>query len=208
MLSKLTRPLLFAGLTAVLAGYFAVWLPGPGAGLSLIGLEIGEWIKFLGVGRSRDLFYLPPITLGLMLVLMTAPWPNAGWQTWFTRFMGIAISLLSFPAIEAIRFEPASEWLLRLFLIGAVILAATTVGLAAWNHLWARQPRLCWLLLVPVGLCGAILPTWAYMTIRPVASRAFDLPVGIGLGVWLNGMGHLTVAIIGLIQQRRPATPG
>ena len=40
--------LLALGLTAIFIGYFLVWLPGPGAGLSLIGVEVGEWIKFLG----------------------------------------------------------------------------------------------------------------------------------------------------------------
>lgn len=205
MLSRLTRQLLFAGLTAVLTGYFCVWLPGPGAGLSLIGLELGEWIKFLGVGRSRDLFYLPPITLGMMLILISANWPDARWQTWLTRLAGIVASLLAFPAIEAIRFEAASEWSLRLWLIGLVLLAAVAVSLASRNAFWANRPRWGWYSILMVGLVGAVLPTWAYFSIRPVASRAFDMPVGVGVGVLLNGMGHMTVVIAALLSQRRPA---
>jgi len=204
MPSRLTRQFLFAGLTAVLTGYFCVWLPGPGAGLSLIGLELGEWIKFLGVGWSRDLFYLPPVTLGMMLILITAYWPDTRWQTWLTRIMGVLASLLAFPAIEAIRFEAASEWALRLWLIGAVILAAIALSLASRNAFWARHPDWAWYMILLVGLIGAVLPTWAYFSVRPVASQAFDRPVGIGLGVWLNGVGHVTVVIVSLLRQRRP----
>ena len=60
-----------AGFTVALAGYFMVWLPQPAAGLSFIGLDIGEWIKFLPqvqsgeAGINRNAFYLPPITLSL-----------------------------------------------------------------------------------------------------------------------------------------------
>ena len=108
---KFWRILLFAGLTAVFVGYFAVWLPGPAAGLRLIGLELGEWIKFLGVGQSRDLFYAPPILLGLIMVLLTAGWDNRRWQTWLFRLLAIGVSLLAFPAVAAITTEPRSEWL-------------------------------------------------------------------------------------------------
>ena len=81
--------LLFLGLTAILAGYFMVWLPGPSAGLQLIGIEVGEWIKFLGIGAGRNWFYLPPIVIGLTLALLAATWPNGRIQTWMAR--GLAV---------------------------------------------------------------------------------------------------------------------
>ncbi len=79
----------FLGLTAILVGYFLVWLPGPSAGLRLIGIELGEWIKFLGVGSRRDLFYLPPIVVGLVLGLVAATWPNDRPQTWLARALAV-----------------------------------------------------------------------------------------------------------------------
>ena len=66
MSDKKSDVLLFLGLTAVLVGYFSIWLPGPGAGLQLMGLETAEWLKFMGMGTNRNWFYLPPITLGLV----------------------------------------------------------------------------------------------------------------------------------------------
>jgi len=187
------RSFLFAAFTAILIGYLTVWLPGPVVGLSFIGVELGEWIKFLGVGLSRNLFYLPPITLGLMLAVITQTWPNQRWRTWVTRVLAVGVALFSFPAIEAIRFEPGSEWVLRLQGIGLVVAIAI---LSAWRLPRWLATRLPWLILLLLGLVGAALPTWAYLTIRPLVSQALGLPVGVGLGVWLNGVGHLSVTVV------------
>jgi len=179
------------GLTAVFVAYFTVWLPGPGVGLRFLGFEIGEWIKFLGVGMARNYFYLPPITLGLMLALWTAVW-LPGWKTWVARGVAVAVSLLALPAVEAVLSEPRSEWLLRLVLIALV----TAVALSA--HWLGRWPRLVWALVALLGLAGALLPGWEYGVVRPLVAQVFAQPVGIGIGVWLNGAGHLLVTIVGV----------
>lgn len=198
-LGKHSETLLFLGLTAVFVGYLVVWLPGPAAGLQFIGVELGEWVKFLGVGQSRNLFYLPPITLGLMMALVTAGWPNKRWQTWAMRALALAASLLAFPAFEVIRDEPAGEWLLRLQLIGLV--AALVLVIGGGGRTWRTSLIwLPWLLLALLGLAGALLPAWAYLAVRPIVSQAVGLPVGVGLGVWLNGGGHLLVAAVSLRQ--------
>lgn len=198
------RTMLFVGLTAIFIGYLTVWLPGPAAGLSFIGVELGEWIKFLGVGRSRDLFYLPPITLGLMLALMTVSRPNGRWQTWAMRVLAVAVSLFSFPAIEAIRFEPTSEWLLRLQLIFLVFLIAVFSSIALKIRPSTSTTRYSWLLIALIGLIGLAMPSWIYFTVRPLVSQAIASPVGVGVGVWLNGFGHLLVSLVGLNLFRRP----
>jgi hypothetical protein len=191
-------PLLLAGLTAVFIGYLTVWLPGPAAGLSFLGVELGEWIKFLGVGQTRNLFYLPPITLALSLVALAATWPNGRWQTWTLRGLALAVSLLAFPALPAIRGEPTGEWALRLALIGLVGLLALLTGLVVQ----LRRPRLVWGALAALGGVGALAPLWLYLTIRPLVSQAFGAPVGIGIGVWLNGVGHLLLAAVSLLKLR------
>ena len=78
---------LFLGLTAMFVGYFLTWLPGPAAGLQIIGLEMGEGIKFLGVGGGRNWFYLPPIARGAIVALLAAMLPNDDWRTWLARFL-------------------------------------------------------------------------------------------------------------------------
>lgn len=183
------------GLTAVFSATFLVWLPGPGVGLQFLGFEIGEWIKFLGVGLARTLFYLPPITLGLMLALWTAVWPQ-GWQAWVARGVAVAASLLAFPAIEAILYEPPSEWLPRLLLMALV------VAVAVASHWLGRWPRLAWALVGLVGLAGLLLPTGQYFVARPLVTQVLAQPVGIGPGVWLNGAGHLLIVLVAAMQIR------
>jgi hypothetical protein len=197
-----SRVLLSAAHTAIFIGYLTVWLPGPAAGLTLIGVEIGEWIKFLGVGPIRDLFYLPPITLGLMLILTSIGWSNRRWQTWAMRALAVSVSLLAFPAIEIIRFGPASEWLLRLQLIALVLVVAVLSGTLAKKRPAFSLMRLSSVLLAIVGVVGAVLPTWVYLKVRPLVSQVIGLPIGIGLGVWLNGLGHLLAAAVIMFRVR------
>lgn len=199
------QTILYLGFTAILVGYLAVWLPGPAAGLQLIGLEIGEWIKFLGVGPRRDLFYLPPITLGLALALYTVGWHNRRWQAWAMRGLAAAVSLLALPAIQAITDEPQSEWLLRLALIGLVWVVA--LGSSRFTSSAQQRPKLgwSWLLLALVSLVGLLLPTWQYLAVRPLVSQVLGLPVGIGPGVWLNVGGHFLVTAVSLYEWQHSA---
>lgn len=185
------RDWLALGLTAIFIAYFLVWLPGPGAGLSLIGIELGEWIKFLGVGAGRNWFYAPPITLGLLLALWTATWPNGRARTWLARGLAIAVALLAFPAVAAITAEPRSEWLLRLLLIGVVAAVAALAAFLATRPRWAAW---VWLAMAVVAVVGAVGPAAQYMATRPVVAGALRQPVGIGMGVWLNALGHALVA--------------
>lgn len=197
---RLTRAdLLALGLTAIFVGYFLVWLPGPGAGLSLIGVELGEWIKFLGVGPRRNWFYAPPIVLGLLLALWTATWPNRRARTWLARGLAVAVALLAFPAVAAITGEPRSEWLLRLALIAAV---AGVAALAALGSARGGPAAWVWALMAGVAVAGAVGPTWQYLAVRPVVEGALRRPVGIGAGVWLNALGCLLVAGVCLGQMR------
>ncbi len=202
------RLALTAAFTAVFIGYFTVWLPGPAAGLRFVGFEIGEWIKFLGVGFARNWFYAPPITLGLMLVVWTLTWGEASaerrpegvsrggrFQNWLMRGLAVGVSLLAFPAIEAIQYEAGSEWQLRLALVGLVFVTAL---LAGWLEKRPLPYWLPWLLLALLGLVGAVGPTRLYLAVRPFVSEAVGLPMGIGLGVWLNGIGHLGVTAVSL----------
>ncbi len=187
------RDWLALALTAIFVGYFLVWLPGPGAGLSLIGVELGEWIKFLGVGARRNWFYVPPITLGVLLALWTATWPNQRGRTWLARGLAVAVALLAFPAVAAVTSEPRSEWLLRLTLIGAVVASAVLAAILA-----ARPGPAAWLWLAMavVAVVGAVGPAWQYLAVRPVVTDALRQPLGIGAGVWLNTLGHALAAAV------------
>lgn len=194
---RLVYPLLWVGFTLILAGYLMVWLPQPVVGLSLLGLEMGEWVKFLpevqaGLLPNRNLFYLPPVLLGLMMAIWTVGWPNGRWQTWTMRGMAVLVSFLAFPAVEAIRFEPSSEWLLRLGMVGLV--GVTAVLSSFLDRLPGMLPPL---LLLLFGLLNLVLPTWAYFSMRPVIADLFQTAVGIGPGLLLHILGNVMVVMAG-----------
>ena len=202
-------PLLWVGFTLILAGYLMVWLPQPVVGLSLIGLEMGEWVKFLpevqaGLLPDRNLFYLPPVLLGLMMALWTAGWPNGRWQSWAVRGVAVLVSLLAFPAVEAVRFEPAVQWLLRIGLVGLVGVTAVLSGVMD------RLPqRIRPLLLLVLAVVGLVLPSWAYLAVRPVIAELFRTDVGIGPGLLLHIAGNLLVVVTGLLSLlQRPVEEG
>ena len=195
--------LLLAGLTAVFIGYLSVWLPGPAAGLQFLGVELGEWIKFLGVGAIRDLFYLPPIILGLMLAVLTMGWENGRWQTWLMRGLALLVSLLAFPAYEDLIGDFRSEYLLRVALIGLVGLTIILVSLFGKKLVtkWAWLP---WVLLAILGVIGAALPLWYYVSqVQPYVSNVFGVPVGVGWGLILYTAGCLGITAVSLWQLRQ-----
>ena len=190
---------LFLGLTAIVAGYFLIWLPGPSVGLQLIGIELGEWIKFLGIGSQRNWFYLPPIVAGMTIALLAAMWPNDRVRTWLSRGLAVAVAMLAFPAIAAIQLEPRSEWLARLLLIGLVLATATLGG---W---WGGRIRRFWIwaAMAITALVGLILPTFAYIAVRPVVEAVLLQSIGIGPGVLLNAVGSTLVAGVATFEALR-----
>jgi hypothetical protein len=192
------RQLYLLALTAILVAFFLVWLPHPAAGLSYIGLEMGEQAKFLPQVRSgavtpgRSLFYLPPVTSALLLILLTTFWPSTR-RTWAARAIAVLVSLLAFPALEALGDPDREEWLWRLLLIALVILTA------ALSPRLARMPESArWWLAAAVALAGAILPTWAFLAVRPLYGDLLRQPLGIGPGVWLNLAGHFLALAVAL----------
>jgi len=195
---KWQQPVLTAGFTLILVAYFLVWLPQPAAGLSFIGIDIGEWIKFIPQVQSgeldinRNVFYLPPITLSLILILWSASWSEKRWQTWVLRLLAIVISLLSLPSIEAFTEETTREWLTRTVMVLVVVIVSILIPFKRYMPS-AITMNGKWLVISLLGLSGAILPTWTYLALRDPVSQLFQAYVGIGPGVWLNAIAHLVV---------------
>ena len=187
---------LATAVVVITISYFLPWLPHPAAGLRLIGLEIGEWVKFLPqvqfgqLSPGRNTFYLPPITAALLLLLMTWHWPNGRWQTWTARGLAILLALLAFPALEALRFDPPETYQGRLWGIGLVAAGAVLVAWGKRLPNWTQT-----VLMVLVGGAGAVWPLWGYLAVRPMIEEWLGAAVAIGLGVWGNFVGHGLAAL-------------
>ncbi|MBK8906129.1 MAG: hypothetical protein IPM53_33430 [Anaerolineaceae bacterium] len=195
----MTKPqiqtLFLLSFTTILIGYFMVWLPGPSAGLQLLGFEMGEWTKFFGLGVKRNWFYLPPITLALAMLFFTVGWENGRYQTWLFRGTAVAVSLLAFPALEDLAGPSQREYLFRVVGIILVVVVAGLLKLFGG----AKRP---WLpivsraLMIVAGLVGLIWPTLIYLEVRPYASGLMRLELSYGPGFWLNVVGHTAVVLL------------
>ena len=177
-----------------------VWLPGPSAGLQLLGFEMGEWTKFFGLGLKRNWFYLPPVTLALMLLFFTVGWQNGRFQTWIFRGVAVAVSLLAFPAWEDMT-NPTSwrDYLSRIVAIGLVLAVAGLLTLFG-EKTWPQLRLVGWSLTAVAALVGLVWPTWIFLEVRPYVSDLLRLDVGYGPGFWLNALGHTAVLILALLQ--------
>ena len=178
------------GIALTFVAYFMVWMPNQAAALSIIGQELGEWVKFLPevrtgqVSLGRNWFYAPPLTLATITLLWTRTWPNR-WQTWAMRAVAFVLCWPAFPVITLILNEPRSEWMLRVGLI--ILLGLLTIFVGQLGNLPAQS------VLIMVGLCallGGLMPMLAYWIHRPIIELYLNAPLGIGVGVWANLLGH------------------
>ncbi len=195
------------GFTAILLGYLTVWLPNRAAGLALLGLELAEWLKFLPAVQSgevgpRGVFYLPPISLGVLMLLASVNWPRVS-ATWAWRGLALLVSLLALPPVEALLDAPA-ERLRSVILIGLVVIVLTAVALG-WLERLGLPARLA--LAAGVALAGGALPLLVYREVRALVSFLVGTPLGVGVGVWLHAIGHALVlaAVVWRVREKRPA---
>jgi hypothetical protein len=207
MIKQQKQTIFLLGFTAVFIGYLMVWLPGPSAGLRFLGFEMGEWSKFLGVGVKRNWFYLPPLTLALMMLFFTAAWENGRYQTQLFRAAAVAVSLLAVPALEDLTGPSQSDYLSRLAGIGVVVVVALLLSWLGWQERLLRQTQdklflrpLAWGGICVAALVGLVWPTLIYLDVRPFASQIMRVELGFGLGFWLNLVGHAAVLLLAASQ--------
>ena len=198
--SIIHRPndLLIVGFVLILVGYFLPWFKLQAAGLTLIGLDISEWLKFMpqfasGELPNRNFFYLPPIGLGAMLVLWSVINDGDVRRGWIVAAAGCLIALIAFPALEALpingeKFRNFSEWRFRIVLIGLVFV------LAVGRPLLVRLPvKVLVGLMGVIALIAAILPARLLYLSRSAYIFWLRLTPNPGLGFGLHLLGTLFI---------------
>ncbi|MFK7802233.1 MAG: hypothetical protein AB8G95_11415 [Anaerolineae bacterium] len=189
---------LLAGFTLILVGYFLPWFKHQAVGLTLIGLDISEWLKFMpqfasGELPNRNIFYLPPLTLGAMVVLWSVLAQIDGRRGWIMSLTGCAVALIAFPALETLplnidKYNNFSEWRFRLVLIGLVFVMAI---LRPWL---SRLPGSVLMgVIALLALIGLILPTRLLYLSRSAYIFWLRLTPNPGLGFGLHLLGTLLI---------------
>lgn len=189
---------LLVGFVLIFVGYFLPWFKHQSVGLTLIGLDISEWLKFLpqfdsGELPNRNYFYLPPITLGAMVVLWSILGQLNARRGWIIALAGCGLALIAFPALEALplngeKFSNVSEWRFRLISIGLVGM------LAVCRPLLARLPSSVLMsAIVFLTLIGFALPARLLYLSRSAYIFWLRLTPNPGVGFGLHLLGTLII---------------
>ncbi len=167
---RILRALLPAFGLLALIGYFGPWVDHKAAGLAILGLDLGEYVKFLPAVRSgeiglwREGFYLPLVAVSLAFSLYAyraeLDYP------WYGR-----AGLLAVAVIAALNLLPPA-WTPQRMLTpefqqqswGIVIcLAAVAFSpVLAWLPRWASA-------IIAIGLClaAASVSVWQFLQVLP-----------------------------------------
>lgn len=191
---------MMAGFVLILVGYFLPWFKLPAAGLTLIGLDISEWLKFMpqfdsGELPNRNWFYLPPICLGAMIILWSALVGAEGKRRWILTGLGLLLALIAFPALEVLpidgaKFAATNEWLFRFVGIGLVGLLAVS------QPFWAKSsPKIVavWIALIALG--AALFPAYLLYLSRSAYIFWLRLTPNPGLGFGMHILGVVLILI-------------
>lgn len=176
-------------LAAIALAAFSLWLPWVwhrSAALVLSGLDLPEFVRFMGEVRSGGVrvfplaFYVPVVVLALALAATAA----SRRLSVYARLVALAFSLwllaLIFPPLER-RVE------LVLFSAGAV---ALFLILSLW-----RPPVAAHLsLLCLAALATGVAPLVQYSLLLPSLTRLYASHITAGVGVYLAG-GALLLAV-------------
>ena len=133
----LYRWLLPVGAVLTLAGYFRPWISHKAAGLAILGLDLGELVKFLHPVQQGDIrlwregFYLPLVAVSVSLSL------NAFRREIAAHPAGSA----SVPGAVDERSRPTYGWYVRIGLLFLAIVAALNLLPPAWTPSLLLQPE-------------------------------------------------------------------
>jgi hypothetical protein len=180
-------------------GYFGPWIAHETAALTLSGVDMGEFVKFLppvmdnSLRVVRQLFYLPPVAVVSSVALLACSRELR--YPWTLRVLALAlavpVSLQLLPPAWSPATLMSTEFRLQTVTMGVLWL------LLAGTWLWGRLVlRLTGLLSAAMALVAAVLSAWQFSLVKPAIDVVYSMPPGIGWGffVCLIGLAAMTVS--------------
>lgn len=194
----LLRWVLVGGAFLTLAGYFSPWVNHPVAGLVILGLDMGEYVKFLPPVRNgevfiwREGFYLPLVAVSLSLSLYC--FERQLDYPWWAR--GILLAVAGVTALNLLppAWTPA-RLLTREFHMqtGALLICLVAIG---FSPLWAVMPRLPTALIAcPLCLAAFWFPVRDFLLVMPSIAELYNQPIRVSWGMMLMEGGLLLLGI-------------
>jgi hypothetical protein len=193
------RVLAPVGWALAAVGYFGPWIGHETAALTLSGVDMGEFVKFLPpvVDGSLDVvrqhFYLPPAAVVFGVAMLTCS-RRLRYST-ILRVPALALSIpvslqLLPPAWSPVTLLSAE---FRLQAVSMAILWLLLAGTCLWGRL---SLRLLGVLSAAVALAAAILSAWQFTLAKPAIDRVYSATPSTGWGfyVCIAGLAVMTLA--------------
>ena len=198
------RLLLPLGWLLAALGYYGPWVAHTTAALSLGGVDMAEFVKFLPPVQDgslpivRQLFYLPPLAVVVSVALsawsrtLRYPWP----LRWLFLAAALPVSLQLLPPAWSPSSLLGPEFRLQTAALGGCWL------LLALSWLLGRLPA--WVggsLTAVLALGAASLPAWQFELAKPAINAVYGRPPAVGWGFWagIAGLVILAAAGVGLV---------
>lgn len=186
------RLLLPAGWLLAAVGYFGPWLAHSTAALTLSGVDMGEFVKFLpevldgSLQLTRQLFYLPPLAVVVSVALLSGSrrlqYPGLLQAALVALAVPVSLQLLP-PA-----WSPASL-MTEEFRTQTLALAVLWLLLAGF-WFWGLLPS--WLtgsLSALIALAASGFAAWQFALAKPAIDEVYGTAPSTGWGLWVCMVG-------------------
>jgi len=207
------RLLLPVGWVLAAIGYYGPWIAHTTAALSLSGVDMGEFVKFLpqaldgSLQAIRQLFYLPPFATVVSIALLVGsrrlcfPWLLRA----IALLLGVPISLQLLPPAWSPTSLMTAEFRLQAVALGFCWLLLAGFWLLGRLPSWLSGSLSAVLSLAAVGLS-----IWQFFAIKPAVDTVYREPPAIGWGfvVCMVGLVIMTAGSILLVERTRTRSRG
>ncbi len=189
------------GAVLALVGYFGPWVDHDVAGLAILGLDLGEYVKFLTAVRAgqiniwREAFYLPLVAVSLIcsLCVFRAELRYA----WYVRVLLIGLAIMSAFNLVPPAWTPqrmlTPEFRQQLMAIG---LCLTAMAFSPFLALLPR--RIVAVVLVVFSVFAIAIPSWQFLRVLPEIGELYGRTLLPGWGLYTTQIGFLLIAAAGI----------
>jgi hypothetical protein len=205
------RLLLPVGWVVAAIGYFGPWIGHPTAALTLSGVDLGEFVKFLpdvldgSLQVMRQLFYLPPfaivVSVALLIGLRQLGYP------WSLRVLALILAVLVSLQLLPPAWSP-SGLMTPEFYPQTIALGVCWLLLAVFWFLGSLPAWLGGSLSAMISLTATVLPAWQFFAVKPSINRVYGTAPTVGWGLWVCMVGLVIMVAAGVMLVLRTRTRG
>jgi hypothetical protein len=209
----LVRLLLLAGWGLTIVGYYGPWIAHHTAALTLSGVDMGEFAKFLpdvvdgSLKAVRQLFYLPPVAVVVCVALLIGA--RRLRFSWPLRVLALAVSVPVSLQVLPPAWSPASLVTAE-FRVQTIALGICWLLLAGFWWLGRLPIRLTSSLAAVLSLLAGVLSFWQFVVVKTAVDQVYHTPppTGWGFAVCMIGLAAMTGAGLALLAQARQSNGG